>query len=69
MSASQKHFAKKGRARTLPPVIKSTRQNVGLLCGLDAPIRMLVEEHDSLETVFLRATDEGAKNPAADSFK
>lgn len=40
-----------------------------LLCGLDAPIRMLVEEHDSLETVFLRATDEGAKNPAADSFK
>ena len=40
-----------------------------LLCGLDAPIRMLVEEHDSLETVFLRATDEGAKTPAADSFK
>ena len=40
-----------------------------LLCGLDAPIRMLVEEHDSLETVFLRATDEGVKNPAANSFK
>ena len=33
-----------------------------LLCGLDAPIRMLVEEHDSLETVFLRATDEGAES-------
>jgi len=35
-----------------------------LLCGLDAPIRMLVEEHDSLETVFLRATDEGTKVPS-----
>ena len=33
-----------------------------LLCGLDAPIRMLVEEHDSLETVFLRTTEDSAKN-------
>ena len=27
-----------------------------LLCGLDAPLRMLVTERDSLEDVFLRAT-------------
>ena len=39
-----------------------------LLCGLDAPIRLLVEEHDSLETVFLRATDEGTKVPSLSSL-
>ncbi len=31
-----------------------------LLCGLDAPIRMLVEEQDSLETLFLRTTAQEA---------
>lgn len=29
-----------------------------LLCGLDAPIRMLVQQHDTLEDVFLKATAE-----------
>lgn len=29
-----------------------------LLCGLDAPLRMLVQQRDSLEEVFLRATAE-----------
>ena len=31
-----------------------------LLCGLDAPINMLVQERDTLETAFLRATAEDA---------
>ena len=31
-----------------------------LLCGLDAPILMLVQERDTLETAFLRATAEEA---------
>lgn len=29
-----------------------------LLCGLDAPLRMLVLQHDTLEDVFLKATSE-----------
>lgn len=29
-----------------------------LLCGLDAPLRMLVQQHDTLEDVFLKATSE-----------
>ena len=29
-----------------------------LLCALDAPLRMLVQEHDTLEEAFLRATSE-----------
>lgn len=33
-----------------------------LLCGLDAPIRMLVQERESLEEVFLRATQGGGGN-------
>ena len=30
-----------------------------LLCGLDAPLRMLVQKRDTLEEVFLKATAEG----------
>lgn len=33
-----------------------------LLCGLDAPLRMLVQQRDSLEEVFLRATAESDEN-------
>ena len=29
-----------------------------LLCGLDAPLRMLMQQQDTLEEVFLRATSE-----------
>ena len=30
-----------------------------LLAAMDAPLRLLYPEHDSLEDVFLRATEEG----------
>lgn len=38
-----------------------------LLCGLDAPIRMLVEEQESLETVFLRTTAQEASKKQDDA--